>query len=98
MCQHSAKTDAKSVRSSSKRSDNWLLNCVITNVSMVRVSSSDPRGIPGPLHRGLYNAGVVESDTGATTLHVHVQDMQTLTWTLVGKWQLVTCEQSQFHG
>ena len=64
MCQHSAKTDAKSWRSSSKRSDNWLLNCVITNVSMVRVSSSDPRGIPGPLHRGLYNAGVVEFDTG----------------------------------
>ena len=28
MCQHSAKTDAKSWRSSSKRSDNWLLNCV----------------------------------------------------------------------
>ena len=64
MCQHSAKTDAKSWRSSSKCSDNWLLNCVMTNVSMVRVSSSDPRGSPGPLHRGLYNAGVVESDTG----------------------------------
>ena len=64
MCQHSAKTDAKSWRSSSKCSDNWLLNCVMTNVSMVRVSSSDPRGSPGPLHRGLYNAGVVETDTG----------------------------------
>ena len=46
------------------------------------MSSSDPRGVPGPLWRGLYNTGVVKSDRGDTTMHVHVQVMLPLTWTL----------------
>lgn len=47
MCQHSAKTDAKTWRSSSKCSDNCLLNCVITRCQQAPCVIIWPQGIPG---------------------------------------------------
>ena len=95
MCQHSAKTDAKTWRSSSKCYDNCLLNCVITRCQQAPCVIIWPQGDP---RYTLHIAGVVESDRGPR-LCVFMSKICRLwhghSW---GKWQLVTCEQSQFHG
>ena len=85
MCQHAAKTDAKSWRSSSKCSDNCLLNCVITRCQHGPCVIIWPQGDPRyttPRITHCWCCGVWQR---ATTMRVHVQDMQTLTWTLMGQ-------------